>query len=174
MATINQVLPTHYIDEGRTILNNNDTALNNDINSLNSILSSHTHDSIYYRKSEIDNIKKRLVLTIGLPANALNTWGKIGGISMSANFGIVMPRAGNIVDMVAIKEDGQVPKSKNGFPLAFNEGDVISIVYRQYTGTDIIEIYKNGVSTGAFIMTKDGQGFGPGLGNYIVQLIVEF
>ena len=174
MANITPVLPTHYIDEGRTILNNNDDALNADINSLNSILSSHTHDNLYYRKSEVDNIKKKLIIPIGLPATSLNTWGKIGTISMSANFGIVMPYSGNIVDMIAIKSDGQIPKVKNGFPLAVSQGNVISIIYRQFSSVDIIEIYVDGTASGAFVQTKDGRGYGPGLGNYIVNLIVEF
>ena len=174
MADITPVLPTHYIDEGRTILNNNDAALNADINSLNSILSSHTHDNLYYRKSEVDNIKKRFVIPIGLPATTINTWGKIGEMSMSENFGIVMPYSGNIVDMIAIKSDGQIPRVKNGFPLAVSQGNVISIIYREVASRDIIEIYIDGTASGAYIQTKDAQGYGPGLGYYIVHLIIEF
>jgi len=178
MADITPVLPTHYIDEGRTILNNNDAALNADINSLNSILSSHTHDNLYYRKSEVDNIKKRFVIPIGLPATTINTWGKIGEMSMSENFGIVMPYSGNIVDMIPIKSDGRIPGAKIGFPLAVSQGSVISIVYRRYSSSeysfDYIDICVNGTGGIAYVQTWDSVGQGPGLGNYIVNLIIEF
>ena len=93
---------------------------------------------------------------------------------MSSNFGIVMPYSGNIVDMIAIKSDGQIPRVKNGFPLAVSQGNVISIIYREVASRDIIEIYIDGTASGAYIQTKDAQGYGPGLGYYIVHLIIEF
>lgn len=173
MATIEKIQPTHVIDEGRQILNTNDANLNNDISNLSNQLNTHNHDDRYYTKSQVDAIKKKSIITLNLQASTVGTWAKIGNVSMSANFGIVMPVGGNIVDMIAIKSDGQIPVSKNGFPLAFIAGDIISVAYTQYSTSDVIRIYKNGVATDSFVMTKDGQGYGPGLGNYIVELIIE-
>ena len=173
MANIEKVQPTHVIDEGRQIFNTNDINLNNDINNLSNQLNAHNHDDRYYTKSQVDAIKKKSIITLNLSATSIDTWAKIGSVQMGVNFGIVMPGAGNIVDMIAIKSTGEVPGSKSGFPLSFIAGDVISVLYTSYTSTDVIRIYKNGVATDSFVMTKDGQGFGPGLGNYIVELIIE-
>lgn len=173
MATIEKVQPIHAIDEGRQILNNNDSALNADITSLNNTLSNHNHNAIYYTKSEVDAIKKRSVITLNLPASAINTWAKVGSISMNANFGIVMPASGNIIDMICVKDNGMIADIKQGFPLGFNAGDVISVVYTQITATEVIRICRNGLALNSFVQTKDGQGFGPGLGNYLVILVIE-
>lgn len=173
MANIEKVQPTHVIDEGRQILNNNDTELNNTLTNLSNQLSTHNHDNIYYTKSQIDAKKTKSIVTLNLQASSVNTFAKIGSVQMSANFGLVMPGAGNIIDMICIKSDGQIPTIKNGFPLAFNSGDIISVAYTTYTAAEVIRIYKNGTPTDSFVQVKDGQGFGPGLGNYIIQLVIE-
>lgn len=173
MANITPVYPQDYIDEGRTKLNNNDQAMNNEISSLSSQISNHNHDDRYYTKAEVDAKIKRFTLQCGLSVSAINTWARVGSVSMSANLGFVMPFAGNLVDIIAIHNSGVVLSAKNGLPLSINAGDVISVIYTQYTTNDVIRIYRNGTATDTFVVAKDGNGQGPGFGNYIVLLVFE-
>lgn len=174
MANIKTVQPIHFIDEGRLILNDNDTAMNNEIANLSNIISNHNHNDIYYTKSEIDSRKVVDYIQVGLDATAIGTFAKIGSVQMSTFFGIVVPRNGLLTDIIAIYQTGEIFKVKNGFPLPVMAGDVISIAYTQYTANDVIRVYKSGFATETFVKVSDGVEGSSKLGKYILLLEFQF
>lgn len=173
MATLKVVQPIDLIDEGRIKLNDNDVAMNNEIAMLNNLIQNHNHDSIYYTKSEVDSKLSRRYLQAGLNATSLGVFAQIGGVQMTASFGIPIPRNCSLVDIVAIHESGRLLTVKNNFPLTLNTGDVISIAYTQHATNEVIRVYRNGVATDTFVVAR-GTGGASGLGKYILLLVFEF
>lgn len=155
MATITKIQPTHLIDEGRAIANQNDTNLNNDITTLNNTLNTHNHNSLYYTKEETQSLvinNTRFIITVGIPSSTGQSYAKIGGLSLSNTMGIPSPLDCQLI-AVQLYSSGEAKIWGEGSftPVSFTylTPDSISVRYSEIVDANnvnqaYIEILKNG------------------------------